>query len=741
MPTISYYNSVRDTSSQDVRDLETLLYEIGNGKFQDEVLKIRAAKQSGKDYKELKKKLPGFTVSGTFEKRFDNHLKKHSGYIAIDIDNIEDVNEYDKFFIELKRDPYTAALFRSVSGAGLCIIIKIKNTEKHRDLFRGYTDYLFGTYNIIADPSGVNPSRLRFVSYDEDIYVNLTGCKEWTKSPKERVLPEKHKRDRLHVQSDFDDLVDRIEMDHRDITGSYHEWLRIGFGLHQHFGARGFDYFDRLSRFSSLYDTEAVSKQWRAICKSDKGHGCTIATVYYYAKLAGYQVYSRKTIETAVFASSAKKSGRDKATVIAQLKDKIDIDKEYSEPIIEQIYNSDDINVPVPESEIDGILLLVNQMYNIKFNELIQRVEIDNKPLDDRKFNTLYLAIKSELPKSNKDLIRDVINSERITSYHPFFEWLDKWKDHHPVGQIDKLFGSIVHGMPNIDGQDWAIYFGKRWLVGLINNIMHAYADSERYDPCLYMLVLSGVGNTGKSRFFRDMLPPELSRYLFDGQLNSGNESDMLEPLTSNLIIFDDELAGKSKKEDTQLKMIVSKHRIKVRLPYGHYRIDLPRIAVFAGATNENEFITDPTGNRRIIPIPVKSILFDQLNSVDRNLLLKEAYDLFTQGMSWEMPQVVKTQFDIHTAAFNSHSDELALFNEVFEIPYDSNGEWYTLPQIIYQINLRFPNIRISSRKLSLALSQLKIENEMKTINNISARRRYLRLRSFEVWKPANVQL
>lgn len=734
MSTVSFYKNVRDVKSRDMRDLDDLLNDIQSGTYEDAVTKIRVLKQQGKDYSSLKKELPAFTVSGVFEKRDDNSLTKHSGFIAIDLDHLDDVDHYNRTFEELCRDPYTYAMFRSVGGAGICVIIKIKNTDRHRELFKGYSEYLYTNYQLITDPTAVNPSRLRFVSFDPDMFIS-TSVKNWSKMAKEKKIPARQNRERLYVKNDFDALIETIEKNMIDITGGYNEWLRIGFGLHHHFGNAGFDYFDRISQYSPMYDMDSITKQWGAISKHDKGHGCTIATVYYFAKLKGLQIHSSSTVEASIFAAAGKKSGRSKETVIEQLRERLDLSGDDVNSVVDQIYTYDDIDVPQLDDEVDNALLFLNSSYDVKYNKLTQRVEVDGKALEDRMSNTIWLNYKRQFPKAKKEILFDLINSYLLYSYHPFFNWLEKYKDVQPVGEIEKLFSAIRHKMPDIDGQNWSVYFGTRWLVGLINNIINPHQGNEDYYPCLYIMVLTGAGNSGKSTFFRRILPKELGRYFRDNKLNSKNDSDNLEPLTSNLVMFDDELSGKKKSDDAYLKDVLSKTRIQVRLPYAKHPIDLPRISVFCGTSNEKTVITDPTGNRRVIPIEVESIDFDVTDSIDRNLVLKEAYDLFMQGMSWEMPKDVLQEFSKLTDDFKDLGDEHNYFNEVFTIPDESNktnGQYYTTAEIIKIIAANFPYARVPSvRKMSLLLSNLNLVSEQKKINGINARR-YLLIRNHD---------
>ena len=90
-------------------------------------------------------------------------------------------------------------------------------------------------------------------------------------------------------RSDIDLVVSRIEAAHTDITGSYADWLNLGFALCDELGEGGRDYFHRISRFYSKYSHTDCNRQYDQ-CLKAKGHGITIKTLFHLAKQAGIDV-------------------------------------------------------------------------------------------------------------------------------------------------------------------------------------------------------------------------------------------------------------------------------------------------------------------------------------------------------------------------------------------------------------------------------------------------------------------
>jgi hypothetical protein len=112
------------------------------------------------------------TFSGTFSKRNDANLLKHSGLLAVDFDHLPDIAAIKQALLQ---DSYfeTELLFVSPSGDGLKWIVPIDITlVKHQDYFRAVANYIQHTYQLQVDPSGKDISRACFLPRDADIFIH-----------------------------------------------------------------------------------------------------------------------------------------------------------------------------------------------------------------------------------------------------------------------------------------------------------------------------------------------------------------------------------------------------------------------------------------------------------------------------------------------------------------------------------------------------------------------------------------
>ena len=103
--------------------------------------------------------------------------------------------------------------------------------------------------------------------------------------------------------TDFEEIINELEMKQTDIAPSYTEWRNVGFALADKFEEAGRAYFHRVSQFHSSYNQQECDEQFNA-CLNSKGAGITMKTFLYQCEKAGLNVYNedieeRKEIEDA----------------------------------------------------------------------------------------------------------------------------------------------------------------------------------------------------------------------------------------------------------------------------------------------------------------------------------------------------------------------------------------------------------------------------------------------------------
>jgi hypothetical protein len=239
--------------------LQEVLEAIKSTKYAEQITKLRGFEN--KDVaKVFKQDLDYVTFSGEFTTRLTDNLKKHSGLICMDFDALEDVAKTKDI---LKLDAYTLAVFVSPSGNGLKVLVAIDGA-KHLESFIWLEKYYKENYSLEVDPSGKDITRACFLSYDADLFVNLssTVCpvisleKETTPvaSSPENIAATLHDLSR-EQRKNYDRVLytlEQIEKNQIDITSDYQDWGVICLGLST-LGEPGRDLYHRVSQFHPQY--------------------------------------------------------------------------------------------------------------------------------------------------------------------------------------------------------------------------------------------------------------------------------------------------------------------------------------------------------------------------------------------------------------------------------------------------------------------------------------------------------
>ena len=161
------------------RSLILITKDIKEGKYKNEIEKIRALAAEGKNDEadKLKRKLLAFTPSATFiGGRTKECLDMYSQFVILDLDNLTP-GEINTAFMKVIAIPYTFSCFRSPIN-GLKILVEITSTQEfHEQAYKQVADYYEQQLGLIVDRSGKDITWLCFVSYDPDAYRTINNEK------------------------------------------------------------------------------------------------------------------------------------------------------------------------------------------------------------------------------------------------------------------------------------------------------------------------------------------------------------------------------------------------------------------------------------------------------------------------------------------------------------------------------------------------------------------------------------
>lgn len=178
---ISLFKNAQTTTKPQFLTLDTLLNNIQNGVYADQVNEARHLYSTNQkeSYNEFKRtKVAGFTLSAkcnhrkadSTNGRTTDKLIYHTGILQIDIDNIPP-EQVQTIRHTLENDKHTLFCFSSIGGNGLKIGINI-NDKYHLESFIEAEKYYKREYNLEIDRSTKDVYRLCFISYDNNLFRN-----------------------------------------------------------------------------------------------------------------------------------------------------------------------------------------------------------------------------------------------------------------------------------------------------------------------------------------------------------------------------------------------------------------------------------------------------------------------------------------------------------------------------------------------------------------------------------------
>lgn len=176
---------------------------------------------------------------------------------------------------------------------------------------------------------------------------------------------------------------------------------------------------------------------------------------------------------------------------------------------------------------------------------------------------------------------------------------------------------------------------GARWMISAVARIMRPGCQVD----C--MLVLEGAQGQRKSTGLEALC--EHPEWFADTGISIGDK-DSYQSLRRKWIYEFGELDSIKGREVTRVKNFVSARSDNYRPSYGRRNQDFPRQVVFAGTTNEDQYLADRTGNRRFWPVKCLTEVDVAAIRRDRGQLWAEARARFENGEPWHVdtPELVK---------------------------------------------------------------------------------------------------
>lgn len=255
---------------------------------------------------------------------------------------------------------------------------------------------------------------------------------------------------------------------------------------------------------------------------------------------------------------------------------------------------------------VENIVLILENDVDLKntyafneFNNSYEYIEKGKEPrvwtdTDDARVIT-YIESAYGIYNENK-YQRALALAMRKKGYNPLKDLIEhkKWDG---VRRIDNFLKDILKCESLEDRV--VDYYREVSRMIFYGGIARLYIPGVKFD---YMPILIGRQGAGKSTIV-DWLSLNTRYYK---EVTTIDGKDGIECLEGGWICEFSELLAMTRQKDVQaLKAFITRTADKYRKPYDKYVSTIPRTCIFIGTTNDSEFLTDMTGNRRYLPVEV----------------------------------------------------------------------------------------------------------------------------------------
>ena len=189
----------------------------------------------------------------------------------------------------------------------------------------------------------------------------------------------------------------------------------------------------------------------------------------------------------------------------------------------------------------------------------------------------------------------------RAKSFHPIKELIEAG-DWDKTPRIDRFLVDIL----KCEDNDYHREVSRMIFYGGIHRL---YQPGCKFD---YMPILIGKQGCGKSTVVKWLALHDA----YYGDISSIEGKDALENIQGIWICELSELLAMVKTKDVEaMKSFITRTTDRFRESYGRRTKEYPRSCVFIGTTNDYQFLSDKTGNRRYLPVELNvkmGELYDQ---------------------------------------------------------------------------------------------------------------------------------
>ncbi len=368
--------------------------------------------------------------------------------------------------------------------------------------------------------------------------------------------------------------------------------------------------------------------------------------------------------------------------------------------------------------QYEEIEMLLDTFMDCRFNVIKQKPEFRIRsqmehfaPLERYSINSINRYIRSRGVKTSRDALNEILFSDYAALSNPIKEYFEQLPEYKPT-ETDYIL-ELAATVETKNSEKWTEYL-KKWLVAVVAN---ALIDETCKNHT--MLVLTGQQGAFKTTWLDNLCPLELRQYLYTGKIDPSNKDTQTLLAEFFLVNVDDQLKQLNKKDENDLKNMITAPNVKYRRPYDIFIQEYPHVCSFMASVNGNEFLTDPTGSRRFLAFEVLKIHIEKAKALDMDKVWKQAYGLFKNKFRYWFTSDEVEELHVSNSDFQVVSMEEQFLLRYFAKPeHRGLATHFLQPAEILSIIQIQTNVRIRQKSLGEALIKHGFEKWRSTLDN-----------------------
>jgi len=298
----------------------------------------------------------------------------------------------------------------------------------------------------------------------------------------------------------------------------------------------------------------------------------------------------------------------------------------------------------------------IKQFYGDRFrlNLLTKEVELDGA-IFDIDTSRIYFAEELNITISKNDAIDAIAMIAESNKYHPVYDYLEDC--HNRLGDDTSILDGLAARCFGVDNPLYEAFL-KKTLIAAVARIYYPLTKFDKLIPKVakvdHVFCLVSTQGAKKSTFFEALT----SEAFFTDNLDKDlAHKDNIMRLHRKWIceIGEIDRVTNSRYEGDLKNFITIKTDIQ-RFAYLRAQKVCPRQFLFVGTSNRDDFLTDPTGDRRYWIVRTNKKINSKFVEENRDAIWAAAVSLYKSGAEWWLTEVEQEASNHNNRRYQSDS-------------------------------------------------------------------------------------